>query len=155
MANDTVMTTEQLCGWLGLSRQSLAELVRRGIVPKLGRGRFNAGEATRAYVDHLRGIAAGRRGDGDIDLVQERALLARAQRERLEREAAVAARELLPAADVRDAWVKHITAAKTRILGIPAACKSRNSDLPLPVVANIERACRDALEDLAGGPEHG
>lgn len=47
------------------------------------------------------------------------------------------------------AWFKHITAAKTRILGIAAACKSRYPELPLPVVAMIDQIAREALEDLA------
>lgn len=59
--------------------------------------------------------------------------------------------KLIDADEVKVAWFKHITAAKTRILGIPAACKSRCSDLPLEVVATIETVCREALEDLAGG----
>lgn len=57
---------------------------------------------------------------------------------------------LIDAEEVKLSWAKHITAAKTRIMGIPAACKSRCSDLPLDVVATVERVCREALEDLAG-----
>lgn len=148
--NDTVNTT-QLCEWLGLSRQTVAQLVRRGIVPQLARGKFNLQAATRAYVAHLRETAGGRRGNGDLDIVQERAALAAAQRLKLEREAAKDEGRLLDASQVRDAWIKHITAAKTRILGIPAACKSRHSDLPLAVVATIDAQCRDALEDLSHG----
>ena len=57
--------------------------------------------------------------------------------------------KLVPADDVRLRWHKLVTAAKTRIMGIPAACKTRSSDLPLAVVAVIEGVCREALEDLA------
>lgn len=59
--------------------------------------------------------------------------------------------KLIDAEETKVAWFKHITAAKTKILGIPAACKSRYSDLPLPVVAIIDQVCREALEDLANG----
>lgn len=59
--------------------------------------------------------------------------------------------KMIDADQAKVAWFKHITAAKTRIMGIPAACKSRYSDLPLAVVATIEQVCRDALEDLANG----
>jgi hypothetical protein len=59
--------------------------------------------------------------------------------------------KLIDADQAKVAWYKHITAAKTRIMGIPAACKSRYSDLPLAVVATIEAVCREALEDLANG----
>lgn len=59
--------------------------------------------------------------------------------------------KLVSADEVKGRWFKHITAAKTRILGIPAACKSRYADLPLVAIATIEQVCREALEDLASG----
>jgi hypothetical protein len=57
--------------------------------------------------------------------------------------------KLVSADDVKVRWFKRIKAAQTRILGIPAACKSRAADLPLAVVAMIDSVCREALEDLA------
>lgn len=59
--------------------------------------------------------------------------------------------KLIDADEAKVAWYKHITAAKTKIMGIPSACKSRYSDLPLHVIALIEQVCREALEDLADG----
>lgn len=57
--------------------------------------------------------------------------------------------KLIDADEVKVRWFKMITAAKTRILGIPAACKTRVADLPLAVVTAIDMVCREALEDLA------
>ena len=57
--------------------------------------------------------------------------------------------KLVDADEVKVRWFKMITAAKTSILGIPAACKTRVADLPLSVVAAIDLVCREALEDLA------
>lgn len=57
--------------------------------------------------------------------------------------------KLVSADEVKVRWFKRIKAAQTRILGIPAACKSRAADLPLAVVAMIDSVCREALEDLA------
>lgn len=51
------------------------------------------------------------------------------------------------------AWFKLIKAAQTKIMGIPALCKSRVSDLPLKVVAEIDKICRQTLEDLAKGED--
>lgn len=61
--------------------------------------------------------------------------------------------KLVDADEVAAKWSKMIAAAKTRIMGIPAECKSRLSDLPLEVVAVIDTACREALEDLANGSD--
>ena len=59
--------------------------------------------------------------------------------------------KLVDADAAQAGWLKHIAAAKTRIMGIPAECKSRRSDLPLEVVALIDLICREALEDMANG----
>lgn len=59
--------------------------------------------------------------------------------------------KLVDAEEVAARWSKLITAAKTRILGIPAECKSRQADLPLAVIAVIDNVCREVLEDLANG----
>lgn len=59
--------------------------------------------------------------------------------------------KLVDVDDVKIAWYRHITAAKTRIMGVPSACKARYSDLPLSVIVIIEQVCREALEDLADG----
>lgn len=47
------------------------------------------------------------------------------------------------------AQYRLVTAAKTRLLGISAECKSRVPDLPLSVIAAIDGVVREALEDLA------
>ena len=59
--------------------------------------------------------------------------------------------KLIDADEVKVAWFKHIKAAQTRIMGVPAACKTRVPDLPLAVVATIEAIVREAMEDLANG----
>lgn len=59
--------------------------------------------------------------------------------------------KLVDAEQARAARFKEIKAAQTRILGIPAACKTRVPDLPLAVVAVIDAVCRETLEDLANG----
>lgn len=56
---------------------------------------------------------------------------------------------LIDAETVAKQWAKLITAAKTVILGIPAACKTRVGDLPLPALAAIDEKCREALEALS------
>lgn len=151
-----LLNTERMAQMLGISPQRLRELVRRGTVTAAGRGRFDPFAVVPAYVASLREAAAGRGSEGNaLDLAQERAALAKAQREKLEREAAQARRELIPATEARDAWMRHITAAKTRILGIPSECKTRAADLPLATVATIDAVCREALENLAEGAAHG
>lgn len=104
--------------------------------------------------------AAGGEGDGD-DAANKPARDAKYNKSRADREfynAELARLEyeekigkLVDADEVAARWSKLITAAKTRILGIPAECKSRQADLPLTVIAVIDNVCREVLEDLANG----
>lgn len=59
--------------------------------------------------------------------------------------------KLVDADEVKITWFKHIKSAQTRIMGVPAACKTRVPDLPLAVIATIEAIVREAMEDLANG----
>lgn len=97
------------------------------------------------------GEAKGPKSGRDANYAQARAAreVFQAKLAKLEYEQKTGA--LVNADDVKAAWAKHITAAKTRILGIPASCKSRYADLPLAAIAVIEQVCREALEDLANG----
>lgn len=79
---------------VGISQQAVSDLARRGVLADGG----TAGQWLLDYCDHLREMAAGRGGDGAAKLVTERALLARAQRERLDMQNAVTRRELAPVA---------------------------------------------------------
>jgi phage terminase Nu1 subunit (DNA packaging protein) len=154
---DDHLNTERAATLLGISAQRLRELTRSGRVPKCGHGRYDPFELVPAYVASLREAAAGRSSmdsAGGLDLVQERAALAKAQRERLEREAALAARELVPAAEVRATWFKLARAARDNLQSIP--------DRLAPVLASendsaeVHRLMREEIERTlyrVAGPE--
>jgi hypothetical protein len=73
------------------------------------------------YVRRLREVAAGRSTpDGDLDLVAERAALAKVQRERIELELAEQRGEIVRVEDVLNTWAGHINTTKTALLGLPA-----------------------------------
>jgi phage terminase Nu1 subunit (DNA packaging protein) len=69
-----------LCDLWGISPGALSQLVKRGIASKLGHDAYDLTTSTRAYIDHLRGTAAGRGGEEQVlTLTGERARLAREQ----------------------------------------------------------------------------
>jgi hypothetical protein len=114
-------TQAELGAWLGITRQAIAALQRRGVLPRGG----TLQAAVVAYCAHLREQAASRRGDGPLDLAQERARLAKAQTRALDRQDAVARGELVEAEEVKDfvlgicaALVFALEAAPTRIVGV-------------------------------------
>lgn len=77
---------------VGISQPAVSDLLSRGVLLS---GQ-SAGEWLKAYCAHLREQAAGRAGVGDLDLVTERAALARVQREKIEMQNAVTRKELAP-----------------------------------------------------------
>lgn len=88
---------------------------------------------------------------GQIDLMQERAMLARSQRQKIDLEIGVMQRELLPASLVASVWGGMTTAARQRLLQLPyrlaVAAQSADGNF-----ARIESAAaelvREALEEL-------
>lgn len=105
-----------------------------------------------AYVRRLREQAAGRASeDGDLDLVAERAALAKAQREKIELELAETRGELVRVQDVLDTWAGHIGTAKQALLGLPA--KAAGQIAPPGKTAEAEavlrRLVKEALMELS------
>lgn len=77
---------------VGISQPAVSDLLSRGIIRQ---GQTGC-EWLHAYCANLREQAAGRAGTGELDLVEERAALARAQREKIEMQNAVTRRQLAP-----------------------------------------------------------
>ena len=88
---------------------------------------------------------------GQIDLMRERAMLARSQRQKIDLEIGVMQRDLIPASTVEATWSGMTTAARARLLALPyrLAVDAIAAD---GVFARIESAAhelvREALEEL-------
>lgn len=98
-------TQQDLAAHLGITQPAVAALVRAGSIPAAARGQYDLDAARLAYCTHLREQAAGRAGKAGaaLNLADQRARLAAAQAEDVERKNAVARGELAPLADLRDA----------------------------------------------------
>lgn len=96
---------KDLCHLLGLSSGALADLKKRGIAVHLGHDAYDLEATVRAYVTHLRGVAAGWGSEEQaINLTAERARLAKEQADAQALKNAAPRGELVPAADVERAW---------------------------------------------------
>jgi phage terminase Nu1 subunit (DNA packaging protein) len=78
MIDHSAAATQSLVGGIvGVTQQAISSMMLEGKLPQSG----TVGELILAYCDRLREQAAGRMGEeGGLDLVQERAALARSQR---------------------------------------------------------------------------
>ena len=86
-------TQTQFGDLVGISQPAVSDLLARRV---LSSGQ-TAGEWLHLYCAHLRETAAGRASSGDLDLVQERARLAKEQADRVAMANATTRRELAPA----------------------------------------------------------
>lgn len=91
MLNEPI-TQGQFAELVGVTQQAISDLVNRGT---LRRG-DTAGAWLISYCANLREQAAGRASTGDLDLVQERARLAKEQADKVAMGNAVERRELAP-----------------------------------------------------------
>ena len=120
--DDIEVTAPELGDWLGLTDRSVRDLAADGTIPRSRRGRYPLKAGVRAYCAHAREVAAGRASqNGELDIVAERARLAKEQADKLEMENAAARGELLPRADVVSA-----------LQAVFARCRARRSRRMLP-----------------------
>lgn len=113
---------------VGVSKQALSSMVNDGALPPCSTN----GELLMAYCDRLREQAAGRLGGevGGLDLVQERAALAREQREGQAIKNAVARREYAPVGLLADVLGQAASAVVGRFDQLEGTMRKACPDLP-------------------------
>lgn len=142
---DEWVTAVELGEWLGLSDRSVRDLAEEGFAVRVARGRYDLRASIRAYVEHLREVAAGRAsadGAKGLDLVEQRARLAK---EQADGQAMKNARDrglLLPRDEVNAAVQSAFARVRARLLAIPAKAA------PLVFGARAAVEIKDKLTDL-------
>lgn len=113
---------------VGVSQQAVSDFLR---VAALGPG-VPAGDMLIAYCERLREVAAGRQSmeAGGLDLVQERAALARSMREGHEIKNEVARKTYAPIALLAETLATASQAVVERFEQLPSAIRKNCPDLP-------------------------
>lgn len=146
------VTAKELSDWIGVSDRTVSDLAIRGHAKKIGRGKYDLKETVRLYTSHLREVAAAR-GDGQtLDLVQERARLARQQADGHELKNATLRRELLAREQVEAEWTDIVRKLRSGMLAIPSRIRQRLG-LDASATAEIDREIRDTLTVLGNDQE--
>ncbi|MFO1144675.1 MAG: hypothetical protein U1E59_20325 [Amaricoccus sp.] len=140
------VTTQQLATLTGVSAEAIRKAVREGRIPSKGRGRFALGETLQAYCAGLRSVASGHGTvEEAADLTQERALLAKAQREAVDLKNAVARGELVGADDVVAEWQDILALVRANMLTVPVMAQQRLPHLSKHDVHVLGEVVRDML----------
>lgn len=147
MDDNRDVTAQELSEWLGVSDRVVRELAQRNIIPQSKRNRYPLKASVTAYCNQKREVAAGRApsGDSDLDLVAERARLAKEQADGQEIKNALARSEVVPAADVEKVWGQLIDRFRVRLLAV--APRVAPLIKPSHTVAEIEALIADAINE--------
>ena len=130
---------------VGVSQQAISAMVTDGKLPATG----TLGEVLQAYCQRLRLQAAGRMGDelGGLDLVQERAALAREQREGQAIKNAVARKEYAPVGLLADALGMAASAVVDRFDQLEGQLRKACPDLPDEAKTTVQQVIAAARNE--------
>lgn len=140
-------TQEEFAELVGISQPAVSMLAARGILAPGS----SLGDWLLAYCEHLRGIAAGRGGDGGLELAAERAALAREQREKIAMQNAVTRRELAPARLIEEILARTASRVARVLDTIPGEVRRRlpsASADDIQAVAGIVAKARNVIAAL-------
>lgn len=121
---------------IGISQPAVSDLVNRGILPRGA----SAGEWLLAYTARLREQAAGRKGDGDatLDLVAERARLAKEQADAKAMDNAIRRRELAPVSVISATFAEFASRIVPILEGLPIQLRRK---------CNLDAAALDVVTE--------
>ena len=151
---ENIVTAKVVGDWLGVSDRTISDLAIRGQAKKIGRGQYDLRETVQLYTAHLREIAAGRSDGKELDLIQERARLAKEQADGQELKNAQTRGDLVAREDVLRGWQDILRKVRSGMLAVTSRVRQRISTIDAAQAAIIDREIRDALEALADGSDH-
>lgn len=144
-------TQAEFALFVGISDARASQLAADGVLPAGGTLR----DWTRAYCERLRGQAAGRAGDSDPTLTDERAGLVRAKRKQAEIQLAEQRGEVIRVDAVRTQLANRLAATRDGLLQIPArvsAVLAAETSSEVVFTTLSDELCK-ALEGLMGSLE--
>lgn len=141
----SVMVTQaEFAELVGISEAKASQLIAEGVLTR--------GEPCidwlRSYINRLREQAAGRMGDGEgLDLVQERAALAREMREGHAIKNAVARGDYAPIGLLTDVLGMASAAVVDRFDSLPGLLRKTCPDLPTPARETLAKVIAEARNE--------
>ena len=146
-------TNDEVASHLGISPTRVSELKSAGILPEARRRANDLNTCREVYLEHLREVAAGRmaKDGGGVDLVTERARLARAQAEKCERQNAIAEGKFLEVAVVHRLVTGSFARVRAKMLALPSKMAPLVAPAMEPAKAQgiLRDVIHDALNELA------
>lgn len=153
-------TQTEIAAHLGVSQQTVSKLVAAGVFAKRPRGGLDVDVCRVAYLSRLREEAAGRasyggaEGDDEgLDLVAERARLAKEQADRIAMENDLTRGSVVPVNEAIKIITECLHRVRTRLLAMPSEVAMQLASARTPAAAEevIRRIVIEALTELSSG----
>lgn len=139
------MTETEFAKLVGVDQSVISRNLKKGILTR--------GAGWRTWVQelyhHSAEAAAGRRGEGPLDLVQERAGLAKIQTDKTEFELKKLRGEFIPSDLAFRLIASAFAVARSRLLSLPHRIKSVIPELPISAYKKMIELIHEFLTDLA------
>lgn len=136
------VTQADFADWIGVTQQAVSDMVGRGVLQP---GQ-SLKEWTRAYCNHMRGVASGR--GSDAELARERAELTRINAQRAGIKLAVEQGEHAPVAAIEQVLASIGRGIAGQLEPLPGTLRKLCPDLTPEALVKVQRAIADAC-DLA------
>lgn len=140
------VTAGELAEWLGLTANRVSALARESIIPRNAEKRFPLRAAIKAYCDHARAGATGRRADAE--LAAERLRLAKENADKIAFQNARARGELIAATEVEREWASVLRDVRAAFLAVPSRVAGKLGHLTPHDLAALDAEVRDVLHEL-------
>lgn len=144
----------ELADYLGVTSQSIAAFGNDGKVVRVKRGKYDLKASIQTYTAHLREVAAARGGEGGVlDLVQERARLAKEQADGQELKNRTLRRDLVSSSDVEREWSDILRKVRAGILATTSRVRA-SASLTAKQAVEMDAELRLALKDLGSDQDY-
>lgn len=145
----TTVPLETISKLLDLTPQRVNQLVREGVLPKVHRGRYELVPVVRAYIQYLR-MGNLKRDLPEDDYTTHRMRLTRAKADIMEMERAQMEEQLIPAADIEQAWGEATTNMRAKMLSLPtkAAAEVFSAESLAQIKNILKEQIYEALTEL-------
>jgi len=135
----------QFADIVGLSKKHVVMLASQNVLVSKG-GKLLFRESLQGYLHHMRKSAQGRRGESGFDLTDERAQLARTQREREQLLLARLRGDVMDRNEAAQGWGHICGVVKSSVLALPSKIRQAIPHVTAHDAQIIDRVCRDVLE---------
>lgn len=148
-----LVSAEYLAEFVGVNKTVIHELVRRGIIEKASRGKYDFQSSIRRMYAQKAAVAGGRSSNAGLNLTAERARLIKAQADgqivKNEKEDGT----LIKAIEAERKWAGEMVKMRAALLAFPSGLAQVLSHLTAHDILAIDRALRDTMLEASGVDE--